>query len=257
MSRQFKPDELIVNYHDACIYGRDLELVQSPREWLNDACIHFYLTVLQKSDTCCNHNNNTIFMDPSVISFLMHQCQDDEDLQEFAAGACGNFQTTSSNDEGLRLVVPINDHFLASQDSWAIPGAGMHWSLLVLTFSKQHQQGKQWTAWHLDSAGGNLAAASRVAETIHHAQSLLTGNDDRRIEDFSVMECKVPRQQNGYDCGTHVLSTAEAILPLPPSATKTDIEQAVQLVIDFQAYPNYCVQFRSKVAGCILGMREE
>ena len=248
-------DELIVNYYDACIYNRDLSLIESPTEWLNSACIHFYTTFLQRQQVEQFPETNTFFIDPSVISFLMHQCHDDEELKEFADGSCGSF-TKAESTEGLRLVVPINDHFLASPHDWAVPSAGMHWSLLVLAYhccSSNNGGGKSkeitTSALHLDSAGGNLPAAQLVAQKIQ--TSLCRVASHATQSHVPVVECKVPKQQNGSDCGIHVLAASEAILPLPPLSSKTDIEDAVQAAINLQAMPNYCLSFRRKFANCI------
>ena len=277
-SSNYKPDELIVNYHDACIYGRDLALVESSRAWLNDAVIHFYLSVLQHSQqpppsqqqapslpsTNNNNNNNqdaasdhTIFLDPSVISFLMHQCHDDEDLMEFAAGACGNFDAARH----LRLVIPMNDHFGASANAWAIPGAGMHWSLLIMSYITKEDNATVSHAWHLDSHGGNASAAKAVARKIHHARSLVRNDSSStnqqsamstKIKPPSVHECQVPQQQNGHDCGIHVLAAAEALWPLPPSEwTTASIEETLAKTIDLTRFPGFCGDLRSKIAACI------
>ena len=40
-------DDLLVNYHDAVIYPSDLALLDSPTDWLNDACINFQMRRLQ------------------------------------------------------------------------------------------------------------------------------------------------------------------------------------------------------------------
>ena len=119
----FRPDDLVVNFHDACVYGRDLSLLDSPCEWLNDACIHFALTDLQVSHDADARTKNqeaaTIFLDPAVVAFLMHQCHDEDDFQDFARGCRGFVGIT-------RLVIPINDTLTCT--NWAIPGKGSHWS---------------------------------------------------------------------------------------------------------------------------------
>ena len=37
----------LLNYHDALIYPSDIALLDSPTEWLNDACINYHMTRLQ------------------------------------------------------------------------------------------------------------------------------------------------------------------------------------------------------------------
>ena len=249
----YKPDEFVVNYHDACIYGRDLSLLESPTAWLNDACINFYTTVLQRQQLEKFPETNTLFMDPSVISFLMHQCHDEDELREFSSGACKNFHGAKSS-EGLRLVVPISDHFLASQDAWAVPSAGMHWSLLILSYLSKPSTSSNdpyeimTLAFHLDSSGGNFYAAEAVAKMIHKTFCLST---PLAPEPLTLLECRVPRQQTGYDCGIHVLASAESILPLAPCSNKSDIEHAVRNEIGTAAISSYCLSFRKKVASRI------
>mmetsp|Transcript_29967 Transcript_29967/g.82250 ORF Transcript_29967/g.82250 Transcript_29967/m.82250 type:complete len:275 (+) Transcript_29967:3-827(+) len=243
--RHCKPNELIVNYHDACIYGRDLALVQSSHAWLNDAVIHFFLMWLQHNNSHAN-DDKTLFLDPSVMSFLMHQCQDEDELQEFAAGTCRNFRGNGR----LRLIVPINDDFLNANMT---EGAGMHWSLLVLWLrggggvvelsddtSRSSARETEVVALHLDSSSpSNRQAAKRVAQKIQQAQRLsFSSNNKTTSKPMTVIECAVPRQQNGYDCGVHVLISAEAILPVTapsskdPSRIQQDVEQKLKEVLD-------------------------
>ncbi len=42
-------DDLLLNYHDAVIYASDLALLDSPTDWLNDACINFQMKRLQRT----------------------------------------------------------------------------------------------------------------------------------------------------------------------------------------------------------------
>ena len=214
--RCYGKDELVVNYHDACIYGRDLALLEStPKtEWLNDACIHFALTDLQvahdtTNSASCSGNSlggTTLFLDPAVVAFLMHQCQDEDDFQDFVAG-CRNF------DNVHRLVVPINDSLTA--DHWAIPGAGTHWTLLFM--ERYHDKnnnnngiGCAAAAYHMDSVkgSGNLSVAQAVADKIMKASAGAFGSS----LDVVVHDCQgVPTQCNGYDCGVHVIAAAQTI----------------------------------------------
>jgi hypothetical protein len=242
-------DEMIVNYHDACIFGRDLALLQSPTAWLNDSCIHFYLTFLQHqqqdqqlettptSTAPRARGARTLYMDPSVISFLMHQCDDDDDLMDFGQGACQNFCPDID-----RLVIPINNHNAASRATWAVSNAGTHWSLLVMilfhppvaTTESVDDDDASCCCLHMDSVqnSGNLNAARVVAGKIWEARQVLmarTSNtassstcllvkpSSNHKKQVHVQECQnVPRQENGHDCGVHVLAAAEAISQIMP-----------------------------------------
>lgn len=239
----FEPDELVLNYYDACLYGRDLDLFESPSGWLNDACLHFVLTDLQQQEqeqqgTTDQQANNatagttTLFLDPAVISFLMHQCHDEDDFQDFCRG-CRNFE-----DNIYRLVVPINDSLTAPQQ---LAGAGTHWSLLVLEREQQQQSHQNKTTngndddddddnnnvikgYHFDSfvSSGNLNVAQAVADKILQASRCTafavsqtkqnTSSSSSSSSSCNVEQCRrVPLQQNGYDCGVHVIAAAQAV----------------------------------------------
>jgi hypothetical protein len=174
----FPFDQLVLNFHDAILYGSDVSLVESPSAWLNDACIHFYMTVLQQQHPA------VMFVDPSVVTFLMHQC-DEEDLEEFSARF----------DKGReKYCVPINNGH-ASSAAWKRPCGGSHWSLLLVIGDLY---------WHFDSVkGGNSPAARAVAKVF----SNILGHD----ESGKVIEVTTPQQHNSYDCGLHALAAAEVL----------------------------------------------
>jgi sentrin-specific protease 8 len=183
----FKDCEKVINYHDAVIYGSDLKLVQSRTAWLNDACIHFYMNVLQHSES----NASCLFMDASVVSFLMHQCCDDEDMEDFT-------KSTTFPKEG-KIFVPVNDNMRADSD-WMIPGGGSHWSLLVV--SMEANGATQF--WHFDSvkSSGNIQAASDIMNKL----SLVL---DQPTTTTKLIRAATPQQMNCYDCGVHMLAAAK------------------------------------------------
>jgi sentrin-specific protease 8 len=167
---------LVLDYHDAVLYPFDMNLLESPTAWLNDSCMHFYLTVLQQRNT---NTSSIAYMDPSVISFLMHQC---DDLDDFSFPAVET------------IVIPINDGH-APSSHWSQAGRGSHWSLLVIKSAGMY--------WHLDSVHGrNREAASAVAkkcqQILGHAAS-------------SIIDVETPQQDNGSDCGLHALCAAELV----------------------------------------------
>jgi Ulp1 protease family, C-terminal catalytic domain len=92
--KEYGDDEMIVNYHDAVLYGRDLKLLEgtmmgmssSISLWLNDGLVHFQLARLahlwldrsepfqdltSASATSPRGGAPFLCMDPSVLSFLM------------------------------------------------------------------------------------------------------------------------------------------------------------------------------------------
>jgi sentrin-specific protease 8 len=250
----FGPDELVVNYHDSCMYGRDLALLEEASTWLNDACIHFALTDLQVAhdDQPSTTTTTTLFLDPSVVAFLMHQCHDDEDRTDFATG-CRNFDQIS------RLVIPINDALTATH--WAVPGAGSHWSLLVLdvvtTTTERTVAGNTTnaiTAHHLDSVArsGNRKVAQSVATKVVGCMPTNNGTQTPVV----VQSCPTPPQQNGHDCGVHVIAAAQAVAALSQSAiqqvTRDDLEKA--LAAQIAGEPSFCASLRQSLATRIRGL---
>lgn len=187
-SSAFAPDddELLVNYNDAVVYGRDWKLIAGCG-WLNDACINYQLQRLQSK---YNSKKTVLLLDPAVTSFLVHQA-DDEDRQDFIRDQLGpNIET---------VLIPINDSMMTTEQQngttkmwWQNPGT--HWTLLH--WSKQ----RKWIE-HFDSAvsSGNRAAAETVARVLGW-------------KDSAILTPSVPQQTNGYDCGVHVLITVEHIL---------------------------------------------
>ena len=175
-------NELVLNYHDAVLYQSDLAFLESNNAWLNDACMNFYLTVLQQ-------RNNPIkvkFMDPAVVSFLMHQC-DHDDWIEFAT----SFTTPTE-----KLIIPINNAH-APSSAWQTHGS--HWSLLVMSPNEKQEM------WHFDSvSSANQVAAKAVMERFQCLFDLTSNN-------LHLREIVTPQQQNGYDCGLHALCAAEVV----------------------------------------------
>ena len=239
--KYLEPDDLVVNYHDACMYGRDL-LVLRTNDWLNGDCIHYWLKRLQQ-DCCsssCDKCRTTLLFDPSAISFFMHQCEDEDEMADFASGY-EQFQFTD------RLLIPISDDMKPSAH-WNIPGQGTHWSLLVLAWEKE--AGRQTycpKGYHYDSIpeSGNMDAAYAVATKFYQLLQLM---GVIRPSIASLNECPVPRQKNTVDCGIHVLITAETLL----QGTCDETQIRGRLTQLFQENPDYCCDYRNRIAEDVL-----
>jgi sentrin-specific protease 8 len=257
-------DELLVNFHDALIYRRDLRILQSPTRWLNSDLIHFHLQFLQHHQHAqgpqqhCSHPqtldlDKVMLMDPSVTSFLVHQCNDEDEIQEFRT-SCHNF-------DGIRWIyLPINDTMVAGNADWWT-SQGSHWSLLRihLPAAVDHtgtSSGQVGSAEHYNSmVGTNQPAALSVYGKM---QRCLVQRGRRFEPRLRTME-KVPQQSNGYDCGLHVLWMIEQLL----QHTTTDfynndnnnnddndntcsIEDRMTKV--FMEHPTVCADLRRRIA---------
>ena len=173
----------VLAYHDVLLYESDVALLTRRDAWLNDTVLHFYLQYL--THTCAS--SDVLLMDPSVVSCLVHQCDDEDEYVELAQGV-GDLATR-------RLcVLPVADN--ATLDC-----GSSHWSVLLYSDGRFR---------HVDSrAGHNRSAAHRVAVAFERLLEAV-GRTDGHGASVCVEEvADAPQQPNGYDCGMYVLLVAE------------------------------------------------
>lgn len=207
---------LLLNFNDACIYASDFHLLESSTAWLNDACIHFHLTRLQHK---YKQKNRFLFIDPSVVSYMMHQC-DDEDVNDLEN--VWRLELNFAKDEPKMIFLPINDAHAANGTEFRQPGGGNHWSMLVLIIHNSRSK-----FLHFDSCRhSNHHASQTVAAKVSIVMQL--------VEEEPIVECcETPQQTNGYDCGIFAISTAEALSEMPVKLAldptiQEDTEQALK-----------------------------
>lgn len=159
-----------------------------------------------------NNNNNhddgadskirVVFMDPCIVSFFMHQIsvEDEEDRDEIVGLFKNTWELDSCQtqpkprlrsgrqreDRMVAMMIPINDNHAGSSWSCQTPGAGNHWSLLVVLIDtedlhdrdmaqrQRHRQRSNYARYfHLDSSRhGNSAAAKTVATRVESILSI-------------------------------------------------------------------------------------
>ena len=204
MKKHQHSNPIIVSYNGTCcIYKSDLRLLESDTEWLNDNCINFRMTRLAEitevergkkkgekevnnyakpnstTTNCSAFNSNDakneirfLFLDPSVVSFFMHQLSiDDEEDREEIIGLYKNnwglgFASTSDHtmmpnqrqngggDKNVVMMIPINDNHAGSSLSFQSPGSGNHWSLLLVLIHQQYPQLPRSDVDNGDGGGG-------------------------------------------------------------------------------------------------------
>ena len=241
----YKDTDQILNFRDAVIYGSDLRLLQRRTEWLNDSCIHFYFTWLQSKQKEEASPTETLFLDPSVLSFFVHQCVDEEDIEDFANSTCFSRHG--------RIFFPINDNMEMSSN-WQIPNGGNHWSLLVAIVNNDNV-----TFWHFDSiknSGNQRAAQDIVQKLMAHSRLFFRGETTAATPvpyHYTLIPAKTPIQQNGYDCGVHMLAAAK----LFSSVSVTEKDQHLEiyekvLQKHVQNNPDFCQILRFEIAHEIL-----
>ena len=105
-------DKVVLNFDDAVLYESELELF-APGQWLNDMIINFGFRFLDREI----RNDSVLLMDPAVYSFMMLQCQEEEELAEL--------RRSLRLAERSLVLIPINDaaDFTCHR--------GTHWSLLA------------------------------------------------------------------------------------------------------------------------------
>lgn len=205
---------LCVNYHDACLYKSDLDILRNEHEWLNSNLIHLELTRLSQVAA------SPPVVDPSIVSYLLHQC-DEEDLVDFAT-------TSELMRDPCRWLVPLNDAFAASS-----MGGGTHWSCLLLQVNEEATEKNDSTskkslqAFHLDSSHGHTNREAAVV-VVKLWQRLVGYLEDGAEITNRMDTIEVPKQINSYDCGLHLLETARIILctALVPEWTSAGLQQA-------------------------------
>jgi Ulp1 family protease len=239
----YDANKLLLNYLDACIYGRDLAILEDSHGWLNADIIHFFGKRLEQealslSSSSLSNSSKILWMDPSVVSFFMHQLDDQDELQEFADIIRNDLH------EKQLVLIPVNNVFGTSQ--WMQPHQGQHWSLLVYfavpnttidaaetndecSHTKSHSSG---SFWHLDSIqnSANEAAAERVAHQWSRILRLVdtaAANDVCETYEQPALKVNqvpnVPKQQNGYDCGMHLLVAAQVLYEMAATSQQHDL----------------------------------
>ncbi len=270
-SRVFKDNELLINYLDAVIYGWELKLIERRTEWLNDSCIHFYFTHLQEQylNKAKAVSRSFLFMDPSVISFWMHQCVDQDEIDDFCTST--PFPGRGSQSDGT-IFIAVNDKMsnissspFSFHDNWQVSGGGNHWSLLVIQVeggASKKTTGEPSTIefWHFDSVrnSGNLRAAqdiaSKLSQHVYPGASILTQNTEGMVQ-----QAQTPQQENGYDCGVHVLGAAKILsksLFMDPRSGVLNLEKSLRQ--EMGANPqDFCSDLRHEISSEIRRLYNE
>jgi hypothetical protein len=272
--------ESVLSYYDALLYKSDVALLEDPDEWLNDAVINYQLTRFQHNDdnifnlaaSSESYKKETVFMDPAVLSFLMHQLssssddvnQDEQDEEEETNEARQALQANNimtppkppSEDDVFAENVQRRSSrknkynckikqlvFFPINDSHANPGyvgsptmaIGAHWSLLVMVIFEPYSL----SFYHFDSSyhmneTAALAVAKKMAATLlNDSISSSTGSTISRAE-LDFHRCATPVQENENDCGVYCLAIVEILATffLLEQAGHVDQEQEVTVVVD-------------------------
>jgi Ulp1 family protease len=234
-NKKYKESDFVLNFNDAVIYGSDLTLVQSRTAWLNDACINFFVECI-KAQVSSRGGRNLQYMDPAVVSFFVHQCINQDEIEEFVSGL--QFQSP------CKIFIPINDSMVESS-SWQSRG-GNHWSLLVVARPSE----ASISFWHFDSIkhSGNMAAADTITRKLARYRF---GIDAPVVV---VVGAETPPQSNGYDCGVHMIEAIHVFSQTDSMDLRTHVEVLRKHVQD---RPNFCHERRKAIADQIFKLANQ
>jgi sentrin-specific protease 8 len=244
---------IILNYHDAVIKGSDMNLLERSTEWLNDSCIHFYFTWLaqeQKEKKDCQQksgasaavtSSNDYFMDPSIVSFFMHQCIDEEEIEELVNSLPFPKAPQSKDDRPGRIFIAVSDNMAVGSDYQTPRIGGNHWTLLVVCLVKADVQ-----FLHFDSmkGSGNSLAAGHIARKI--ARYVYPNESGSVRSKTTTQAAKTPQQANGYDCGVHVLGAAKMFVNQSATNSLGDYEEALHTSVGGNAM-KFCADLRQEI----------
>ena len=137
----------LFSYRDVDVYERDAVLFNEG-EWLNDSCLSYAFRRIEDkilSSTNQDFLKTILLVDPSVVSFLQLQCEEDEEFEDV--------RISLESDSKTWILFPVSDN-----QTFDAPSS--HWSALLC-----HRPTA--SLLHYDSLGGrNLTSAQRLAEKI-------------------------------------------------------------------------------------------
>ncbi|XP_017769513.1 PREDICTED: sentrin-specific protease 8-like [Nicrophorus vespilloides] len=167
---------VVLNFHESLLRVSDVELLTGP-SWLNDTVISFYFEYLEVRKF--KNNPTLLFVPPQVT-----QCVKITPVQEISV-------FLNPLDSGTKdfIFFALNDN-----EQTEVSG-GTHWSLLVFSYPEKK-------IYHFDSShGSNQYQAMELGSKILLYFGI--NHCDR------IYEPKCLQQNNGYDCGIHVLAQCE------------------------------------------------
>lgn len=130
----------LFSFKDVDIYPHHVEYF-GPSQWLDDVCINYCYRSFEEKYL----HDRILLLDPSVVSFLRLQLDDEDEFQDFKEGLSFNSKEW--------LFFPISD-----SDSFS--SMGSHWSLLIW-----HQTTDNF--FYADSSKTyNLASAKEIAKKL-------------------------------------------------------------------------------------------
>ncbi|KAL1497436.1 hypothetical protein ABEB36_008410 [Hypothenemus hampei] len=169
----------VLSYNESLLRKSDVDLLKGPH-WLNDTIISFYFEYLETE--CFKDNNSFVFVSPEVTQCIKISPQ--RELRIF-------LDPLIKEKNAKFIFFALNDN---EQTEYS---GGNHWSLLAYSHPEK-------TMFHYDSSrGSNECQAMDLAEKVLKYLNLPI---EGRYEEAATLQ-----QNNGYDCGIHVLCNTEQL----------------------------------------------
>ncbi|XP_014468948.1 PREDICTED: sentrin-specific protease 8 [Dinoponera quadriceps] len=173
-------NQVVLSYHDSLLRLSDVNLLKGTH-WLNDAVIGFYYEYLTQQHEK-DGNARFLFTNPSLTQLLR---------MEESPNYCAFLDSVDAKNYDF-VFFPLNNC-----DSLVSPG-GTHWSLLV--YSRADQM-----CYHYDSSNDYINSFIAFEFTTNLIKYFLGQSRNR------YKEVITPPQNNGHDCGLHVLCLTDMI----------------------------------------------
>lgn len=168
---------VVLNFHESLLRQSDVNLLMGPY-WLNDQIISFYFEYLER--IIFKNENRLLFISPEVT-----QC-----IKIVPETEINIFLDPLQANEKLFIFFALNNNDEADSVG------GTHWSLLV--FSRPEKK-----FFHYDSMNSfNLENCKHLVKVLKTALNCVEA-------DFENVKCL--QQNNGYDCGIHVICNVDVI----------------------------------------------
>ena len=168
-----------------------------PKQWLDDYLIDFCLkylceATLNKKDSLVSKWELSPLLEPFefsvIISFAITFTELGKPKENIVIGGWQNLSEKLPE----FLVFPIN------YDSY-------HWSAAIVWLVNEGPRKCSPCILYLDSCKGNEDAAEKKGEAIRIFLNYFSGAETYTRENLPLFPVKVPKQENGYDCGLFML----------------------------------------------------
>ncbi|XP_022988745.1 NEDD8-specific protease 1-like [Cucurbita maxima] len=169
-------DPKFLTYNGVVLRRSDVRSLEDCN-YLNDAIIDFYFAYLFES-----YQSDDILLVPTSISFLL--------------GNAPDWDTFIATVESLNFHEKKLIFFTVNDNSNFSSSGGSHWSLLV--YCRKRNLFMHYDSLHMM----NNESAFAIYESVNSYIS---------YDSAEFMECRAPRQRNGYDCGLYVMEIARVI----------------------------------------------